>query len=42
MKTNLTYISPALSLTDIENEGILCSSPGNEGVTEEEGNGDFS
>jgi hypothetical protein len=36
------YESPSIILLEIVNEGVLCSSNGNEGVEEELGHGSFS
>lgn len=35
------YQSPVAILMDVDMEGVLCASPGNEYVDEEEGNGGF-
>jgi hypothetical protein len=42
MKEDKYYHSPELEMYEILAEGILCSSGGNEGVGEEEGNGGFN
>ena len=35
------YESPVSVLIDLDVEGVLCASPGNESVGEESGNGGF-
>jgi hypothetical protein len=42
MKEDQYYHSPELEMCELLAEGILCSSGGNEGVGEEEGNGGFN
>lgn len=37
-----TYETPSMEIYEVLAEGVLCSSPGNEGVGEEEGNGGFN
>lgn len=34
-------MAPSVDVVKIENEGVLCSSPGTEGVGEDVGNGGF-
>lgn len=41
MSFMLLYQSPVSEVLEIETEGLLCTSPGNEGVGENEGNGGF-
>jgi hypothetical protein len=41
MTTNKFYETPLSETIDMEAEGILCASPGNESIGEEEGNGGF-
>ena len=36
------YETPSTEVYDVLVEGVLCSSPGNEGVGEEDGNGGFN
>lgn len=42
MTTNKFYETPISKAIDMEAEGILCASPGNESIGEEEGNGEFA
>lgn len=37
-----TYEIPLMEIYEVLAEGVLCSSLGNEGIGEEEGNGDFN
>lgn len=37
-----TYETPSMEVYDVIAEGVLCSSPGNEVVGEEDGNGGFN
>ena len=41
LKMENVYESPIIVMREIDFEGILCASPGNESVGEEEGNGGF-
>ena len=36
------YETPSMKFYEVDMEGVLCASPGNEGVGEEDGNGDFN
>lgn len=36
------YETPLIEAYEVLVEGVLCSSPGNEGLDEEYGNGDFN
>lgn len=36
------YETPSMEVYDVLVEGVLCSSPGNESVGEEDGNGGFN
>ena len=38
----LIYETPSIELYEVDVEGVLCARPGNEGVGEEDGNGDFN
>ena len=38
----IIYETPSMEVYDVLVEGVLCSSPGNEGVGEEFGNGGFN
>lgn len=41
LNTENKYESPFATILEIDLEGVLCASPGNEYVEEEEGNGGF-
>ena len=41
LRVEKVYQSPILVVIDVEAEGLLCASPGNESVGEENGNGGF-
>lgn len=41
LKMENAYESPLIVMQEIDFEGVLCASPGNESVGEEEGNGGF-
>lgn len=41
LKMEYIYESPIIVVQEIDFEGILCASPGNESVGEEDGNGGF-
>lgn len=38
----IMYEAPLMEVYEVLAEGVLCSSPGNEGLDEENGNGDFN
>ena len=38
----MIYETPSMEIYEALPEGILCASPGNEGVGEEDGNGGFN
>lgn len=40
--THVLYESPSMEAYEVLTEGVLCASPGNEIVGEEEGIGDFN
>lgn len=42
MEIKKMYESPDFEMMEIESEGVFCTSPGNEGVGEEEGVGGFN
>ena len=41
LKQENIYVSPLIVIQGMDFEGVLCSSPGNESVGEEDGNGSF-
>lgn len=41
LKMENAYESPLIVMQEIDFEGVLCASPGNESVGEEEGSGGF-
>jgi len=41
MNLDILYESPTSEVIEIETEGLICGSFGNENVGEEEGNGSF-
>ena len=41
LKMESAYESPLVMTHEIDFEGLICASPGNESVWEEEGNGGF-
>ena len=36
------YMTPSMEIYEVLTEGVLCASPGNEGVGEEDGVGGFN
>lgn len=41
-KEEAMYMTPSMEIYEVLTEGVLCASPGNEGVGEEDGVGGFN